>query len=216
VITRAQTNPKYWVQKAQLGYGLTTEEIRLAVEAIYDFLHAINGALDQHDLGLFENLALGNTFSGLISEVLVKSIAKHSKTLVRNRYVGGHPDLLPSKHPKGDNQLRCDQGIEVKTSKQSGGWQAHNPEAGWLMVFRYELATSASKPTRFVQILSAELALEDWSLAERGKASRRTRTCSINQRGVEKLRSNPVYQEPDCLVRSPKQKRQLGMDLKTE
>ncbi|MGB9484504.1 MAG: hypothetical protein WCD04_00110 [Terriglobia bacterium] len=182
------------------------EEVKSAVESVYDFLHAINGALDQNDLGLFENLALGNTFSGLLSEVLVKSTSKHSRTLVRNRYIGGHPDLLPSAHPKGDNQLRCDQGIEVKTSRQSGGWQAHNPEAGWLMVFRYELATSASEPTRFVQILAAELSVEDWSLAERGKASRRTRTCSINQRGVEKLRSNPIYQEPEFVVGKSKQK----------
>ncbi len=206
MITRAQSKLTCWNQAPRLPYGLEVEEVRLAVESIYDFLHAINGALEQHDLGLFENLALGNTFSGLLSEVLVKSIAKHSKTLARNSYVGGHPDLLPTAHPMGSNQLRCDQGIEVKTSKQSGGWQAHNPEAGWLMVFRYELATSASTPTRFVQILAAELSVGDWSLAERGKTSRRTRTCSINQRGVEKLRSNPIYQDPEFVVGKAKQK----------
>ena len=191
------------------------EEVKSAVESAYDFLHAINGALYQHDLGLFEDLALGNTFSGLLSEVLVKNIAKHSGTLVRNRYVGGHPDLLPSTHPKGDSQLRCDQGIEVKTSRQLGGWQAHNPEAGWLMVFRYELARSEYQPTKFVQILAAELTLDDWSLAERGTASRRTRTCSINQRGVTKLRSNPIYQEPEFVVGKSKQKAQLSMGFKT-
>ena len=49
------------------------------------------------------------------------------------------------------------------------GWQGHNPETGWLMVFRYEAANQA-KPTQFVQILAAKLSLRDWSLAERGAA----------------------------------------------
>ena len=63
----------------------------------------------------------------------------------------------------GDNQLRCDKGVEIKTSRQSGGWQGHNPEVGWLIVFRYELA-NGEVPTRFVQILAGDLKAEDWSL----------------------------------------------------
>jgi hypothetical protein len=156
--------------------------------------------LQKEDLGLFEELALGNTFSALMSEILVKNIAKHCKMLVRNRRVGGHPDLIPANHPGGDDQLRCDQGIEVKASRQPGGWQGHNPETGWLIIFRYELARSESSPTRVVQILAANLQAEDWSLAERGATSRRTRTCSINQHGMQKLRGNPVYEEPEYVV----------------
>ncbi len=68
------------------------------------------------------------------------------------------------------------------------------------MVFRYEAANQA-KPTQFVQILAAKLSLRDWSLAERGAQSRRTRTCSINREGVAKLRANPVYEEPEWVVR---------------
>jgi hypothetical protein len=185
---------------------MTVEELQRAVEAIYDFLHAVNGALAKQELGLFEEIALGNTFSGLLSEILVKNIAKHSKAVMRNKHVGGHPDLIPVGHPKGDDQLRCDEGVEIKTSRQGGGWQAHNPETGWLIVFRYELAASEEKPTRFVQILAAKLDAEDWSLAERKATSRRTRTCSINQRGVEKLRSNPIYEEPESIVGRDKEK----------
>lgn len=179
---------------------MTVDEVRSAVEGVYEFLYAVNGALAKQELGLFEELALGNTFSGLLSEILVKNIAKHSGTLARNKHVGGHPDLLPSGHPGGEDQLRCDQGVEVKTSRQSGGWQGHNPEVGWLIVFRYELA-SGEIPTHFVQILAADLKTEDWSLAERGQTSRRTRTCSINEAGVAKLRANPIYQEPEYLVK---------------
>jgi len=182
---------------------MTVGEVRGAVEAVYEFLYAVNSALGKQELGLFEELALGNTFSGLLSEILVKNIAKCSRSLMRNKHVGGHPDLLPVGHPRGDNQLRCGQGVEIKTSRQSSGWQGHNPEVGWLIVFRYELA-DAESPTHFVQILAADLKTEDWSLAERGQTSRRTRTCSINEDGVAKLRANPVYQEPEYLVRARK------------
>ena len=175
-------------------------DLRRALDGVYNFLYAVNSALEKEDLGLFEHLILGNTFSGLVSEVVVRNIAKYSRSVVRNRYVGGHPDLIPANHRGGDNQLRCDEGIEVKTSRQSGGWQGHNPETGWLMVFRYELGTDKNSPTRFVEILAANLEIEDWSLAERGQQSRRTRTCSINARGVAKLRANAVYREPGFLV----------------
>jgi len=50
MITRAQSKLTCWNQAPRLPYGLEVEEVRLAVESIYDFLHAINGALEQHDL----------------------------------------------------------------------------------------------------------------------------------------------------------------------
>ncbi len=143
--------------------------MRRAVDSVYRFLHSINETLARQELGLLEDLILGNTFSGLLSEVVVKSIARESRAVVRNRYIGGNPDPIPASNPKGDSQLRCEQGIEVTTSRQAGGWQGHNPETGWLMVFRYEAANQA-KPTQFVQILAAKLSLRDWSLAERGAA----------------------------------------------
>jgi hypothetical protein len=201
VAIKAHAKSECWSGSCKLPYGMTVDEVRRAVEGVYEFFYAVNAALAKQELGLFEKLALGNTFSGLMSEILVKNIAKHSKTLMRNRHVGGHPDLLPIGDPGGEDQLRCAQGVEVKTSRQSGGWQGHNPEVGWLIVFRYELARSESEPTRFVQILAAELALEDWALAERRETSRRTRTCSINETGVTKLRANPIYQEPEYLVK---------------
>ena len=200
VITKANSREECWNFACSLPYGLRVEQVQEAVDSTYGFLHAVNTTLADNELGLFEDIVLGNTFSGLLSEVSVKNIAKYSSALIRNRYVGGHPDLIPSGHAGGDSQLKCDEGIEVKTSRQPGGWQGHNPEAGWLIVFRYELARSEDRPTKFVQILIARLELEDWSLAERGEKSRRTRTCSINHQGVHKLRTNPIYQEPEYIV----------------
>ncbi len=116
MILRAQSRRECWREDARLPYSLAVNEVRRAVDSVYRFLHSINETLARQELGLLEDLILGNTFSGLLSEVVVKSIAREARAVVRNRYVGGHPDLIPASNPKGDSQLRCEQGIEVKTS----------------------------------------------------------------------------------------------------
>lgn len=196
---KAHADSSCWNHSCELPYSLTISEIQRALDSLYDILYSFNKTLFDNGFEPFEKMALGNTFSGLLSEILVKNIARHSTAVVRNIRVGGHPDLIPANHSGGNNQLRCKDGIEIKTSRQRGGWQGHNPEGGWLMVFRYKLADSRN-PTRFVQILAANLTAGDWSLAERGSESRRTRTCSIKESGMHKLRMNPVYQEKDHIV----------------
>lgn len=198
----------YWNYNIQLPYGLTTDTVRLAVEDVYNFFYRINSLLvEQEGLDFFESLVLGNTLSSVMSELLVKRMSAHSTTLARNRLVGGHPDLIPNGRYLSDHVLKGEEGIEVKTSRQDGGWQGHNPEVGWLMVFRYKMGDPTQpfeerQPIQFVQILIADLLLEDWSIAERGLESRRTRTTSINRRGMHKLRSNPIYQDPLFIVAS--------------
>lgn len=116
-----------------------------------------------------------------------------------NRKVGGHPDLLPKGHYTSKLVLKGDAGIEVKSSIQSGGWQGHNPEDCWLMVFRYavgEQSDGRKWPPTFVEILCAEVRQSDWSFSGRKGVSRRTPTASITASGVEKLRRNFLYRLP--------------------
>lgn len=90
--------------------------------------------------------------------------------------------------------------MEVKASIQRGGWQGHNPEDGWLMVFRYEAGRTHGEewvPLRFTEILCAQLCKDDWSFSGREGQSRRTPTASITTTGVEKLRTNFVYRLPN-------------------
>jgi hypothetical protein len=172
------------------------------VEAVYSFFHDINRFLVDRGYDRLEDIMLGNSFAGLLSEMLVREIAQHSAALERNVRIGGYPDLLPVGMYAGSSILRGTEGIEVKSSKQKGGWQGHNPEAGWLMVLRYTVDTETQpirerNPTQFVQILAARLEIEDWSFSGRVGPSRRTITASITKSGMHKLRSNPVYQHPD-------------------
>lgn len=190
---------------AVLPYGLTVAEVKQAMHGTYDFFHAINPFLVERGYGRLEDILLGNSFAGVLSETLVKNLSDVSQTLTRNRKVGGHPDLiLPGRYPS-DSVLRGEEGIEVKASKTKGEWQGHNPEKGWVIIFRYVLDTETEpiddrRPTEFVEVLAAELEEADWSFSGRTGNSRRTITASINVRGTAKLRSNPIFRNPEYAV----------------
>lgn len=92
------------------------------------------------------------------------------------------------------------EGIEIKGSRHASGWQGHNAEAVWLMVFYFDSNTAndvrrdiGPKPFRFLGVYAAQLDLADWNFSGRSATSRRTITASVNQNGVAKMRSNWVY-----------------------
>lgn len=204
-LRKAAWSDRYANYNCSLPYGLTAQHIKLAIEDVYRLFYNIDTMLLAEGFDALEKIVLGNTLSGMLSEIIVKRIVAHCQSLSRNLRVGGHPDLIPTKVYPGNEILKGSEGIEVKTSKQPGGWQAHNPEACRLMVFRYVMevgnpSPDERQPIEFVQILYARLGVKDWSLAERAAQSRRTRTTSINERGMHKLRSFPVYQNPAYIV----------------
>lgn len=199
-MTRAtQLDPRYVNRRASLPYDLRVDEVEKAVAETYRLLHGLNDYLTGAGFHPLEELLLGNSLSGIISEFLVKNIARSSTTLEANLKVGGHPDLLPKGHYSSNLVLKGDEGIEVKSSIQGGGWQGHNPEDCWLMVFRYavgEQEDGTKMPLTFVEILCARVEQADWSFSGRKGSSRRTPTASITASGVEKLRQNFLYRIP--------------------
>ena len=194
-----QLNPKYINSKVKLPYDLTVEEVAMAVSETYRLFNGINTFLETSGFRPLEVLLLGNSLSGILSEFLVKNIARASESLVANLKVGGHPDLLPKGFYSSNLILKGEKGIEVKSSIQRGGWQGHNPEKCWLMVFRYVVGKQNDGevvPLNFVEILCAKLTIQDWTFSGRKGASRRTPTASITSSGVEKLRNNFLYRLP--------------------
>jgi hypothetical protein len=187
-------DPHYVNKDATLPYGLTVKEVENAISETYRLYDGINDYLTNNDFRPLEELLLGNSLSGILSELLVKNTARVSKTLDANLKVGGHPDLLPKELYSSNMVLKGEEGIEVKCSKQKGGWQGHNPEECWVMIFRYTLGRGS--PLTFIEILCARLLKTDWSFSGRNGTSRRTPTASILISGVEKLRSNPIYRAP--------------------
>lgn len=194
-----QLDPQYVNRRVVLPYDLKVEEVEKAVAETYRLFHGLNDFLVNGGFRPLEELLLANSLSGIISEFLVKNIARASETLEANMKVGGHPDLLPKGYYASNLVLKGEEGIEVKSSIQPGGWQGHNPEDCWLMVFRYAIGEQESGevvPLTFLEILCAKLARADWSFSGRKGASRRTPTASITASGVEKLRSNFLYRLP--------------------
>jgi len=195
--------PQFINRNTALPYQLTIEEVEKAVAETYRLFGGLNDFLTTSGFRPLEELLLGNTLSGILSEFLVKNIARSSKSLAANLKVGGHPDLLPKGHYSSNLVLKGEAGIEVKSSIQRGGWQGHNPEDCWLMVFRYAVGAQEdgkTQPLTFVEILCAEVKQSDWSFSGRKGASRRTPTASLTATGVEKLRRNFLFRLPDVGV----------------
>lgn len=194
-----QLDPRYVNRQVVLTHGLHVEEVEVAVAETYRLFHGLNDYLEGAGFRRLEELLLGNSLSGIISEFLVKNIARASDALEANLKVGGHPDLIPKGQYLSNMVLKGDEGIEIKSSIQRGGWQGHNPEDCCLMVFRYAIGEQKSGeflPLTFLEILCARIERSDWSFSGRKGESRRTPTASITTSGVEKLRNNFLYRLP--------------------
>ena len=141
------------------------------------------------------------SFSSLVGEFMNVRIPLFCQSVVKNRFHNGHPDLVPLGHYPNDAVQHSTVGIEVKGSRNRSGWQGHNAENIWLMVFIFD-ANSANdeadalkkgvspiaRPFRFVEVLGAQLEFEDWQFSGRGEASRRTITATVKPSGYILIR----------------------------
>ncbi|MBN2443547.1 MAG: hypothetical protein JXJ04_19460 [Spirochaetales bacterium] len=106
-------NKQYINNNASLPYSVTISEVVNAVSETYRLLNGVNNFLSTNSFDKLEFLLLGNSLSGIISEFLVKNLAKCSERLIVNERIGGHPDLLPIGIYKTNNVLKGEEGIEV-------------------------------------------------------------------------------------------------------
>lgn len=207
---------RYFNPEAELPYGVTPEDVRAAIKEFYDIYSGMNDYLLEEGYGRTESLMrANNALSDFIGNIATEALAKESDALVINQKPDGFPDILPKNNDEYAAQdyvvHHGDEGIETKCSKSDGGWQAHNNESAWFIVFRYERGNPEDDleemdPIRFVQVLAANLTEEDWSHSGRSEDSRRTITSSIVKAGMDKLRSNPIYQDPAYITGRAKPK----------
>lgn len=193
-------DPAFFNPDCVLPYGLTPEHICRAMSDFVDFLGFVNQQLHSRGVVRLESFLMPANFSSIVGEFMNISIPKHCSGLVKNRYHNGHPDLIPSGMFPDDAVQYAQEGIEVKGSRHTSGWQGHNPESVWLMVFHFDSNTPKDqdrkvgpKPFCFKGVYAAKLEKEDWSFSGRSATSRRTITASVNRSGVEKMKANWVY-----------------------
>src|SRR5260221_13162613 len=96
-IERQRPNPDAFNRAAALPFELRIEDFSLALQDAYDFFFDVNSSLVAKGLERLDDMVRPAIMSGLLSDLLTASIAKHSRTLTENEHFNGHPDL----HVKG-------------------------------------------------------------------------------------------------------------------
>jgi len=192
--------PENFNPNAMLPYGLLNEHIFRAMRDFSEFLGSINHQLHAKGIERLESLLMPANFSSIVGEFMAAGIPKYCSTLVKNRYHNGHPDLIPAGVYAHDSVQYSREGIEIKASRYRSGWQGHNPEAVWLMVFVFESNRPVDKandvpprPFRFLAVLGAALTQADWLFSGRSETSRRTITASVTPTGYSKMAANWIY-----------------------
>ena len=135
--------------------------------------------------------------SGLLSDMLTASLAKHSRSLTENLYFNGHPDLVVKGIYSGNSIKAGADGVEIKTTRKSGGAvDTHGARNQWMCVFVYAVDNDVEpamdrKPMSFTEVYLGKVALDDFRKNARGELG--TRTATLHREGIVKLRKNWVY-----------------------
>jgi hypothetical protein len=166
-----------------------------------DFLRTVDIELVRKNMARLEDMLMPANFSSMVGEFITGNLPRHCPTIVKNTYHNGHPDLLPAGRYPGDAAQHVGvNGIEVKASRYLKGWQRHNPEDVWLMVFVFQSGRPADRRTagelrrfRYLAVYGALLAKSDWQFAGRSSTSRRTITATVLPSGYKKMAKNWIY-----------------------
>jgi hypothetical protein len=112
-IVRNEVLEKKLNDGAELPYELRLADFRIAMQDVYDFFFDVNSHLVAKGLDRLDDMLRPAIMSGLLSDMLTASLAKHSRTLVENNYFNGHPDLVvKGKYAK--NSIKAgEHGVEV-------------------------------------------------------------------------------------------------------
>ena len=192
---------------ASIPHGVTTAHICGAMNEFIGFIRMVNQRMHENGTPRFESILMPANFSSIVGEFMSAGIPKQCATIVKNRYHNGHPDMIPAGRFPSDSVQHAQDGIEIKGSRYLKGWQGHNPENTWLMVFMFdsnrpvdESKQIGPKPFRFLRVLGAQLTEDDWQFAGRSETSRRTITAAVKDSGYQKMMTNWIYNAPDLPI----------------
>lgn len=182
---------------AELPYSLRLKDFELAMQDVYDFFGDVNAMLLNKGLRRLDDMLRPAAMSGIISDMLTASMAKHSRVLVENEHFNGHPDLvLQGKYP--NNAVASgEHGIEIKSTRKKGGAvDTHGARDQWMCVFVYDTdhetePADSRRPMRFTEVYLAKVSQSDFRRNPRGELG--TRTATLDRSGIQKLRKNWIY-----------------------
>jgi len=196
-VTRNQVAESAFNKTAKPPYELRLEDFKLAMQDVYDFYFDVNSHLVEKGLDRLDDMLRPAIMSGVLSDMLTASLAKHSRTLVENLYFNGHPDLVVRGKYSNNSIKAGEHGIEIKTTRKAGGAvDTHGARNQWMCVFVYEVdnqsePVSARRPLRFTEIYLGKVSVNDFRKNPRGELG--TRTATLHADGIAKLRKSWIY-----------------------
>jgi hypothetical protein len=198
MLRRETVNEQAFNPRAILPFELRLKNFELAMQDVYDFCYDVNTLLLHKGLHRLDDMLRPAAMSGMISDMLTASLAKHSRVLVENRHFNGHPDLaVQGRYPR-NSVAAGEHGIEIKSTRKSGGAvDTHGARDQWMCVFvdSTDHDTEPAQdhnPRRFQEVYLAAVTIADFRRNPRGELG--TRTATLDRAGIRKLRSSWIYQ----------------------
>lgn len=197
MIVKATIDPAAFNKAAVLPYQLRLKDYEIAMQDVYDFFFDVNQFLTGKGLERLDDMLRPANMSGMLSDMLTSSLAKHSRVLVSNNYHNGHPDLVVKGQYPNNSVKSGTAGVEIKSTRKKGGAvDTHGAREQHMCVFVYEV-DNATEPAidraamRFTEVYIGEVGLADFRKNDRGELG--TRTATLGKDGIAKFRKNWVY-----------------------
>ena len=90
-IERNKVDSSRFNPEADLPYELRLKDFEMAMQDVYDFFHDVNSHLAGKGLQRLDDMLRPAIMSGVLSDMITASLAKHSRTLTENRYSTATP-----------------------------------------------------------------------------------------------------------------------------
>ncbi len=84
-VERQSADPSKFNREAALPYELRLDDFKLAMQDVYDFFFDVNTRLVEKGLQRLDDMLRPAIMSGVLSDMLTASLAKHSRTLTEQR-----------------------------------------------------------------------------------------------------------------------------------
>ena len=196
-LTRNVPDRDKFNSSCSLPYELRIRDFESAMQDVYDFFFDVNSHLITRGLERLDEMLRPAIMSGVLSDMLTASLARHSRVLTENRFHNGHPDLVvQGRYPNNSVKAGAD-GVEIKTTRKKGGAvDTHGARDQWMCVFVYCIDNETEpvrdrKPMTFTEVYLAQVTTADFRRNPRSELG--TRTATLDRYGVAKLRESWLY-----------------------
>lgn len=92
----AQVHMEHFNPSAEIPFGVTPEHLCSAMNEFIGFIGFLGQQLHTKQLMRLESMLMPANFSSMVGEFISASLPKYCKTIAKNNYHNGHPDLVPA------------------------------------------------------------------------------------------------------------------------